>query len=486
MGCVSTDRGGLGSLALGSLAPDGRALIRFDNPFLCWQRWRGTGLFLFLASLALFIAPVGAEKPGSDLPTYSPSAEPRSTDGPLAEAPATNTQQNSDKGNKPSPSSPKAEKPSNPDKPSSAEKSTESNKPAETASPDGSNKTNGEKPAGSDEAITEKRQEELELLKQKMLYAPSTERRQAIHHVERLEKESERKFFLDILRKLALEDMDPLVREASVRLLADIKDEGSADTFLKALDDDMRPVMREALRGIGRIDLKSADARIFELLKKEEFKENDNVTVGMIRTLSDLESKIASDFLAEIYKKDDTNLEIQRAILLYYGNAEVDAKKAWLTEILTDKNEDIVSRSYAANALGKIKSKDSIEPLKDVLKEIRDLRSSRERARHNPLKQQAILALIRLDDKSILPELKAAALDDDASVRLRAVKQIGQLKITEFRDMLEYKAKHEPSRSVKKAAQEALDIMDGKKEADGDEDTATVEEEKSDTPSESP
>ncbi len=326
-----------------------------------------------------------------------------------------------------------------------------------------------------------RREEELKLLKQQMLFAPSTERRQAIHQVERLDKESEQKYFLDTLRKLALEDMDPLVREASVRLLADIKDKDSGDTFLKALEDNIRPVMREALRGIARIELKSAEARIFELLKKEEFKENDNVTVGMIRTLADLDSQIAADFLTEVYAKDDTNLEIQRAILLYYGNAEVKSKKDWLTEILTDKNEDIVSRSYAANALGKIKSPDSVEPLKSVLQEIRDLRSSRERARHNPLKQQAILALIRLDDKSILPELKAAALDDDASVRLRAVKQIGQLKIEEFRDMLEYKAKHEPSRSVKKAAQEALDIMDGKKEAEGDEDSPEASEDPKET-----
>ncbi|MEQ8350186.1 MAG: HEAT repeat domain-containing protein [Leptospiraceae bacterium] len=358
------------------------------------------------------------------------------------------------------------------------EESEKSEKPATTT--EESKKKPSEKETKKDPKKQARREEELQLLKQQMLYAPSTERRQAIHQVERLEEESEQKYFLDTLRKLALEDMDPLVREASVRLLADIKDSGSGPTFLKALEDDMRPVMREALRGIGRIELKTADTRIFELLKKEEFKENDNVTVGMIRTLAELESQIAADFLAEVYARDDTNLEIQRAILLYYGNAEIEAKKKWLTDILTDKNEDIVSRSYAANALGKIKSTESIEPLKGVLKEIRDLRSSRERARHNSLKQQAILALIRLDDKSILPELKAAALDDDASVRLRAVKQIGQLKITEFRDMLEYKAKHEPSRSVKKAAQEALDIMDGKKEAEGDEDSPEVssEEEK--------
>jgi HEAT repeat protein len=343
------------------------------------------------------------------------------------------------------------------------------------------NETEAQGPsAGPDE----KRRENLELLKEKMLYAPSTERRKAISHVERLEEKEEQKFFLETLRGLAVEDMDPLVREAAVRLLADLKDEGSGPTFLKALEDDMRPVMREALRGIGRIELNSAQEQIFTLLKEEEFKENDNVTVAMIRTLADLESKVASDFLSEVYKKDDTNLEIQRAILLYFGDAAIAEKKAWLTEILIDKNEDIVSRSYAANALGKIKAPDSTGPLKDVLKEIRDLRSSRERARHNPLKQQAIVALIRMGDKSILPELKAAALDDDATVRLRAVKQIGQLKVTEFRPMLEYKAEHEPSRSVKKAAQEALDILDGKVEADNTEEEPESNEEA--TPTEDP
>lgn len=411
--------------------------------------------FLLSVFLLLSVSALQAEQPSSATPGSGPSetASTNPAESEKEERPAGETSEKS--GN--------------------SEESEKTEKPAEPASPA---KPEGGNNAPEDGNSDAERQKELNLLKQQMLFAPSTERRQAIHQVERLKKESEQEFFLETLRKLALEDMDPLVREASIRLLADIKDKGSADVFQKALDDDMRPVMREALRGLGRIEQKSSAQRIFELLQEEEFKENDNVTVGMIRTLADLESKIAADFLAGIYAKDDTNLEIQRAILLYYGNAKVEGRKDWLTEILKDKNEDIIARSYAANALGKIKSPDSVEPLKDVLEEIRNLRSSRERARHNPLKQQAILALIRLDDKSILPELKAAALDDDASVRLRAVKQIGQLKIQEFRDMLEYKAKHEPSRSVKKAAQEALDILDGKAEAEGDEDTAPAEAEK--------
>ena len=353
--------------------------------------------------------------------------------------------------------------------PANTSKPNETNPgPAESKKGEPDKKSETEKKADPDAA--KKRQKELDLLKQAILYAPSTERRQAIASVARL-KEDEQKEFLEPLRKLAADDMDPLVREAAVRLLADLKDKGSGDVFIKALDDQIRPVVREALRGLGRIEQKTAETRIFELLQKEEFKENDNVTVGMIRTLADLKSTVAADFLADVYAKDDTNLEVQRSIILYYGNAGVSAKKDWLTKILTDKNEDVISRSYAANALGKLKQPDSVEPLKAVLKEIRELRSSRERAQHNALKQQAILALIRLDDKSILPELKAAALDDDASVRLRAVKQIGQLKIKEFRDLLEYKAKHEPSRSVKAAAQEALDIIDGKKNAEDGDDT---------------
>jgi HEAT repeat protein len=78
---------------------------------------------------------------------------------------------------------------------------------------------------------------------------------------------------------------------------------------------------------------------------------------------------------------------------------------------------------------------------------------------------QIIASLILLKDEEVREILYAMARDDDEQVRLRAVHQIGQLKIEDARQLLTYKSKYDPSARVQKEAKKALSLLDGQKVA---------------------
>ncbi|MBW7858031.1 MAG: hypothetical protein H3C43_07035, partial [Leptonema sp. (in: Bacteria)] len=317
---------------------------------------------------------------------------------------------------------------------------------------------------------TEKRTEALTLLKNRILYAASTERRNAIRDLRRFTKEEQAKFYPD-LSTIVKTDKDIAVREAALRYLAE---EGADTTEAKeayraGLDDAERNVKIEALKGIRKIEMKEAAPFLEKLISESELTENDSVIHAAIRTLGGL--KYESTELTERFMKaiDDsaTEAETKRSIVLYAGSVKSVSMKAKILELVEDQNQDITIRSYAANTLGKTAAIDGgtassadreqfKKSLNQVLEEIREIRDGRGRARMNPLKQQSILALIRMGDDSVSGELQNAAQDDDAGTRLRAIRYIGELKLKQFKELVEFKSKHDDSPKVRKEAERVL------------------------------
>jgi HEAT repeat protein len=202
-------------------------------------------------------------------------------------------------------------------------------------------------------------------------------------------------------------------------------------------------------------------------VSESQLNENDAVIHTAIRTLGGLQytSPGFTERMLEALDNPETDLESRRSILLYAGSVRNAQMQEKLLAIVADADADLVMRSYAANSLGKIAAKDngmkenrerSIKAMQAVLDEIRNIRDSRQRARMNMLKQQAILALIRMGDDSVKDELRAAAQDDDASMRLRAIRYIGELKLKEYRNLVEFKSKHDESPKVRKEAERVL------------------------------
>ncbi len=310
----------------------------------------------------------------------------------------------------------------------------------------------------------------LELLRKRILYASSTERRNAIRDLKRLSKDDQSGFYDDLVL-IVKTDRDPAVREAALRFLAEqeVSTAAAKEAYIAGLDDPERNVKLEALKGIRRIRLKEAGERLARLVSESELTENDSVIHAAIRTLGSLEyeSPEFTKRLLDALDSPETEMESRRSIILYAGAIKAVSMEKTLLDIANDPDADLVMRAYAANALGKTAAEDGgrasaesreryKKAMHDVLDEIRSIRDSRQRARMNTLKQQAILALIRMGDDSVKEELRSAAQDDDANTRFRAIRYIGELKLKEYRDLVEYKAKYDQSPKVRKEAERVL------------------------------
>lgn len=305
----------------------------------------------------------------------------------------------------------------------------------------------------------EQRQKNLETLKNKILYANSTERRQAIRRAVTLPPE-DRTMYYPVLVKIAREDLDPGVRESSIRALGEMDYREAEPIFIGALSDSGRDVIQAAVTALNRLKIKTASPRLDELMKKEDFKINNTLLASIIRTLGIFEYRDAAAYLMQKARDSETNREIKSTILLYLGAVKSIEAVDYIITLLNNEEEDLSIRSNAAHALGKIGDKKAVAPLKEILEKIRAL-APRDRSARSRLRLQTLTALIRLGDTSVQGEIIAAAQDDDPNVRLRAVNQLAELKVASAKDMLTYISERDPSAQVKRAAKRALEILAG-------------------------
>lgn len=304
-----------------------------------------------------------------------------------------------------------------------------------------------------------------ELLLKKIQYLNNKERIYTIKNLDKLSKEDKKKFF-EPLAKIALDDRDPLIKEASLSFLSEnfADCEFCIESYKKNLYHSVERVKLQALKGIENLRIKDLEKEFLELLKQSNFSENSIFLSAFIRTLGVLEytQDEISEFLKHQYENSSTDKEIKRTILLYAGNSK-NKSFIELLEKAIENSEDIYIQSYGINAIGKIYSHLSLqdqdrlkEKIKKIYNEISNNPDPKERAKYTLLKQQIMLTLIRLKDDSLKEEIKVMALDDDANIRKRAIEYIEELELKEFKDLLEIKYKYDPSKSVKKEAERVL------------------------------
>lgn len=310
-------------------------------------------------------------------------------------------------------------------------------------------------------ARKERRNKAMTFLKASLQFAVSTDRRQAIQRIPSLESDEQAETF-PILIKQANADSDPLVREASLRMLGRLKHEPAIPSFIKALDDESDEIVEAAIGAIGTVKAKAAGPKLVALIKKRSLKERSDTNDAIVRALGILQFTEASDFLRQKAADKETHEQTRQSILLFLGDVKDASSREYLQKITADSEQPVLSRAYAVNALGRIGDKSDSPKLRKVLADIRAMRNGSERAKLNGLRLQLISALIRLGDKGVEEELFSAARDDDAYVRTRAIKQLGELKLKSARPLLCFKYKHDASRAVRRAARKAILSVDGK------------------------
>lgn len=307
----------------------------------------------------------------------------------------------------------------------------------------------------------ERRRQLVAHIAREMRFAASKERRQAMTRILGLEP-SEQSELLPTVLGLAESDADPLVREAALRLLGNLKQDRAVPALIKALDDPSAEILQAAIGSLSRLKAGAAGPRLLQLIEKRDLRERDETNSAIIRALGAIAHKPAAEFLRKGAQKSDTHVETKQSILLFLGDIRDEPSRDFLTKLAQDPEQPVLSRAYSVNSLGRIGNKSDATPLRQLIGKIRAMRNSAEQAKLSGLRFQLISALIRLGDRTVEDELLAAARDDDPLVRARAVKQLGELKLARARPLLCYKYRHDSSPGVRRAARKAILAVDGK------------------------
>ncbi len=209
----------------------------------------------------------------------------------------------------------------------------------------------------------------------------------------------------------------------------------------------------------------SALPAIIKEIKEQDFSKPGNRLPDAVHLLIIYKDSSLQPFLMEKLNAADTYADYRSGILKYLGETKPwsESTKAQVLKLYKDEAEPLTVRGSAAYALGKAEIAEAKPILKESLTKIEALKSSDEKKRYTRFRMQIIASLILLKDNEVRDILYAMARDDDELVRVRAIHQIGQLKIAESRELLEYKAKFDPSMKVQKEAKKALALLDGDK-----------------------
>ncbi|WP_425593118.1 HEAT repeat domain-containing protein [Leptospira licerasiae] len=311
------------------------------------------------------------------------------------------------------------------------------------------------KPKYTEEQIRKKK----EILSKVLKYGTTKERASALRELEDFPKEEAGELY-DQVGVILSKDPDWSMKIYALRISGILKLTQFEDKIIALLKYDQQDVQKEAVYVVKKLKFDSGIPVLTELLKAQDFTKNSNFLIALIETLAEFpQASEAFSVLEARFQEKFNDPEVRAQIALYFGKVKKSSIENVLIATVKDEKEPITLRAYSVNALGKIKSEAAIVPLRELLEKIRALKSKNDIQDYQALKIHTITALVSLGDKEIIEELYSFARDDDAMVRLRAIKHLAETEDPAVIEILEYKAQRDPSEKVKRAAQSALDQL---------------------------
>lgn len=311
------------------------------------------------------------------------------------------------------------------------------------------------KPKYTEEQIRKKK----EVLYQILKFGTTKERASALRELEDFPKEEAGELY-DQVGVILSKDPDWSMKIYALRISGVLKLTQFEDKIIALLKHDQQDVQKEAVYVVKKLKFDSGIPVLTELLKGQDFTKNSNFLIALIETFGEFpQANEAFTVLEARFQEKFNDPEVRAQIALYFGKVKKSSIENVLIATVKDEKEPITLRAYSVNALGKIKSQAAITPLRELLEKIRALKSKNDIQDYQALKIHTITALVSLGDKEIIEELYSFARDDDAMVRLRAIKHLAETEDPAVIEILEYKAQRDPSEKVKRAAQNALDQL---------------------------
>lgn len=313
--------------------------------------------------------------------------------------------------------------------------------------------TQSEKDKPKDESQETKK---FKNIMQTLEYGIQKDRKAAIGMINDIKNESYKREILLKITSIATSDSDIEMRKRAITAIGDNKFSDGASAIIAGLEDEASDVKIAACYAVGKLKLQEAKDKLVEVLKKQDLAQSSNFTDAIIIALTELEAKDILEFAATEVKNQKNSKMIRERLLLYIGKCGSAEQFNMLTEIYKDDEEEMSIRSYAVKSMGRLKIKEAIPVIKEVVKEI-DSYSFNKRKRYYDLYMQSVTALVELGDESSVSLLMNSLRSDNSDVRYKAILLIKDFNDERTIDILKYKMKNDPSAKVRNAARKALE-----------------------------
>lgn len=315
----------------------------------------------------------------------------------------------------------------------------------------------GRRKAKKHSLTPEQLKKKKEIIEKVLKYGSNKERKEAMRELAHLSTDG-LEDLVKIVSETLINDEDNGIKVSCLRTLAELEVKTESKNIIDAMKNKSDDVKDAAIHAILKLKIEEASEELGSFLKNQDFTKSSTLVSSTINTLAELQSgKSSSEFLENKLKDKTTSLDLRSSIALYFGKIKDNKAESALIEVATDESEDITLRSYAVNSLGKMNSPRSVSELRTMLSKINEAKSKTEIKKYSALKLYVISALILLGDKDILKDLIVYAKDDDPSVRLRAIKQLGEVPDPNVIELIEYKAQRDPNRKVQELAKKILE-----------------------------
>ena len=326
---------------------------------------------------------------------------------------------------------------------------------------DNKNKVTEKNQNSKDHSTQEKEKiEAFEKMKKTLKYGITKERVSVLKKIKKRDKKEIRYFYED-LDFIFQKEKNWRLKIHALQVVEALKLEKFKEAVILCLDDKFEPVQKQAILTVQKLKINESVSKMIGLLKNQDLTENSNLTASLIQTLAELKNgEKAYNFLLSEFQNTNNNRTIRNEILLYFGKIKInkEAIKPILIETFQNKKEHSTTQAYAVYVLGKLKIKDSIPLLNNLLKSINESTDKEFLRKSHFIKIRIITALADMGDKNINRLLVEMAKDDNDSVRARAIEALGELEYLdkESQNLLEYKVKNDPNHKIRKLAKKTI------------------------------
>jgi HEAT repeat protein len=288
-------------------------------------------------------------------------------------------------------------------------------------------------------------------------YGTSMQVRDTIPKILKLE-ESEQKVFIPQLRELS-NSRDVLLRRKLAEMIGKLKWNDLDLLLASLLQAPEDEVFYAVVIALQKKKIPEALPIIQSEIKSADFTKASNRVPDLLRLYATYQDSSLCEFLYEILKQEDTYQEFQFGILKYFAKVKPVYQPSidYALEKFKDDEEDLKVRAMAVYILGQQKVSSAAADLRGALDKIDEIADIDERRKYSQLRVNLIRSLTELEDEKVIEILIEMSRDDDELVRLKAVEQLAELNLEKYRELIEYKAKYDPSLKVQEKAKSFIE-----------------------------